>query len=321
MRSLARLFASVAASVALSGAAHAQSYPVKPVRFVVAFAPGGAADLVARLLGQKIGEQWGQAIVVENRGGAGGTVAAQQIAKSAPDGYTVLVTTSALPVSAALNPGAGYDAERDFVPVTLAASSPNIIVASPASGIRTLREAMDRAKSGKLNYATAGAGTTPHLSAEYLFKVLGKVDVVHVPYKGAGPAIQALVAGETELASIAISAAVPQVKGGKAIGLAVTSDKRVAALPEVPTVAEAGFPGFADYTWVGLFLPAGAPPEVVARLNEEAQKALRAPDVREKLAAVGFEPVGSGPREFAPYLKDELAKWGKVVKETGAKAE
>lgn len=307
--------------LAASAGAFAQSYPSKPVRFVVAFAPGGPADLVARLVAQRIGEQWGQQIVVENRGGAGGAVAAQAVARSPNDGYTVLVTTSALAVTPALNPNAGYDAMKDFVPVTLIASSPNLFVASPESGIRTLRDAIDRAKTAKLNYGTAGAGTTPHLSAEYLFKVLGKVDVQHIPYKGAGPAMQAVVAGQTQLASVAISAGVPHVKAGRAVGLAVTSAKRVPALPDVPTVAESGFPGFEDYTWVGLFLPAGTAPEIVARLNEEAQRALQSPDLREKLAGAGFEPAGSGPREFPPYLAEELSKWAKVVKETGAKAE
>ncbi len=311
-----------AALLAAAGTAAAQGYPNKPVRFVVSFAPGGAADVVGRFVAQKMNEQWGQQILVENRGGAGGAIAAQAVARTPADGYTVLVTTSAYAVTPALNPNAGYDAEKDLIPVTLLANSPNMFAASNASGIKTLKEAIEKAKTGKLNYGTAGAGTTPHLSAEYLFKVLGKVDVQHVPYKGAGPAMQALVAGETELASVAISAAVPQIKGGRAVGLAVTSAKRAPALPDVPTVAESGFAGFEDYTWVGLFVPAGTPPEVIAKLNEEAQKAVRSADVREKLAGVGFDAiVGVGPREFPPYLKEELAKWAKVVKETGAKAE
>jgi tripartite-type tricarboxylate transporter receptor subunit TctC len=316
LRTLAAVFA-----VAIAAPAAAQTYPARPVRFVVAFAPGGAADVVARFVGQKISEQWGQPVVVENRGGAGGNVAAQQVAKAPADGYTVLVTTSALAVSPSLTPNSGFDLGKDFIPVAIAASSPNIIVASTASGIRTLRDAIDKGQSGKLNYATAGAGTTPHLSGEYLFKVLGKVNVVHVPYKGAGPAVQAVVAGETELASVAVSAAVPQVKAGKITGLAVTSAKRLPALPDVPTVAESGFTGFEDYTWVGLFVPAGTPRDVVTRLNEEVQRAIAAPDVREKLAAVGFEPVGGTQREFAVYLDGEVAKWAKVVRETGAKAE
>ena len=321
MAGIRALLAAAMCLVSAGAFAQQQAYPAKPVRFVVAFAPGGPADLVARLIAQKIGDQWGQQVIVENRGGAGGAVAAQAVARAPADGYTVLVTTSSLAVTPALNPNAGYDAEKDFIPVTLIASSPNLFVASTQSGIKTLREAIDRAKSGKLNYGTAGAGTTPHLSAEYLFRVLGKVDVQHVPYKGAGPAMQAVVAGETELASVAISAGVPFVKGGRAVGLAVTSNKRVPALPDVPTVAESGFGGFEDYTWVGLFVPAGTPPEIVARLNAEAQAALRSPEVREKLAGAGFEPVGDGPREFAPYLRTELGKWAKVVKETGAKAE
>jgi len=320
MRTISRLFVAVALGAA-GTAALAQGYPAKPVRFVVAFAPGGPADIVARLVAQKLGDQWGQPVVVENRGGAGGNIAAQLVSKAAPDGYTVLVTTSAIAVNQSLTKTPGYDAEKDLIAAALVASSPNVIVAAPTLGANTLQEVVEKAKSGKLNYGTAGPGTTPHLSAEYLFKILAKVPVTHVPYKGGGPALAALMASEIELVSVAMPPAVPMIKSGKIRGIAVTSERRVAAIPDVPTVAESGFPGFADYTWVGLFVPAGTPADAVARLNGEVEKLLQQPDMRERLAAIGFEPMGGTPGQFADYLKTELVKWARVVRETGASAE
>jgi tripartite-type tricarboxylate transporter receptor subunit TctC len=320
MMPLARAFLALLL-IASTPAALAQAYPAKPVRFIVAFAPGGPADIVARLVALKLGEALGQPVVVENRAGAGGNVAAQVVAKAAPDGYTVLVTTSAIAVNQSLSKDPGYDVEKDLIPVAIVASSPNVIIASPALGANTLQEVIAKAQGGKLNYGTAGVGTTPHLTAEYLFKVLAKVQVVHVPYKGAAPALAAAMGGEIELASVAMPPAVPMIKAGKVRGIAVTSDRRVAALPDVPTVAESGFPGFADYTWVGLFLPLHAPPEIVAKLNAEVEKLLSQPDMRERLAASGFEPVGGTPRQFADYLKSELGKWARVVRETGVTAE
>jgi tripartite-type tricarboxylate transporter receptor subunit TctC len=184
-----------------------------------------------------------------------------------------------------------------------------------------MKQLIEKARSGKMNYGTAGAGTTPHLSAEYLFKNLAKVNITHIPYKGAGPAVAAAVAGEVEIASVAMPPAVSQVKGGRLIGLAVTSSKRVAALPDVPTVAESGFPGFEDYTWVGFFMPAGSPVEAVNRLNAEMNKLLATQDMKDRLAALGFEPVGGSPAEFGRYVSAEVQKWAKVVRETGAKSE
>jgi tripartite-type tricarboxylate transporter receptor subunit TctC len=306
---------------AVAPLASAQSYPAKPVRFVVAFAPGGPADIIARLVGAKLGESWGQPVVVENRAGAGGNLATAAVAKAPADGYTVLVNTSALAVNASLVPDPGYDAHKDFAPVIVVASSPNIILAHPGSGVRTLADALALGRQKGLNYGSAGNGTTPHLSAEYLFKVLAKIPTTHVPYKGAGPALTAALGGEVPVVSVAMPPSVPHVKAGKLVALAVTSTKRVAVLPDVPTVAESGFPGFDDYTWVGLFLPAASPGAAVERLNAEVGKILAAPEVKERLASLGFEPVGGSRGEFARYLKKELAHWGRVVKETGAKAE
>ena len=313
---------STALLLGFSAGAHAQTtYPTKPVKFVVAFAPGGPADIIARLLGQRLSESLGQPVVVENRAGAGGNVASGIVAKAAPDGYTLMINTSSLAVNVSLSKNPGFDAEKDFTLASVVASSPNLLVAYPGLKPKNLQEIVAEAKSGKLNYGTAGAGTTPHLTAEYLFKVLAKVDVTHIPFQGAGPALNATMGGQVEMASVALPAAVEMVKGGKVRGLAVTSNKRVAALPDVPTVAESGFPGFEDYTWVGVFAPSKTPPDVVQHLNSEINKILRSADFQTKLAGVGFEPVGGSTKEAADYLKTELAKWAKVVKETGTKVE
>jgi len=313
---------STALLLGLSAGTHAQNtYPTKPVKFVVAFAPGGPADIIARLLGQRLSESLGQPVVVENRAGAGGNVASGIVAKAAPDGYTLMINTSSLAVNVSLSKNPGFDAEKDFTLASVVASSPNLLVAYPGLKAKNLQEIVAEAKSGKLNYGTAGAGTTPHLTAEYLFKVLAKVDVTHIPFQGAGPALNATMGGQVEMASVALPAAVEMVKGGKVRGLAVTSNKRVAALPDVPTVAESGFPGFEDYTWVGVFAPSKTPPDVVQHLNSEINKILRSADFQAKLAGVGFEPVGGSTKEAADYLKTELSKWAKVVKETGTKVE
>lgn len=313
---------STALLLGISAGTHAQTtYPTKPVKFVVAFAPGGPADIIARLLGQRLSESLGQPVVVENRAGAGGNVASGIVAKAAPDGYTLMINTSSLAVNVSLSKNPGFDAEKDFTLASVVASSPNLLVAYPGLKAKNLQEIVAEAKSGKLNYGTAGAGTTPHLTAEYLFKVLAKVDVTHIPFQGAGPALNATMGGQVEMASVALPAAVEMVKGGKVRGLAVTSNKRVAALPDVPTVAESGFPGFEDYTWVGVFAPSKTPPEVVQHLNSEINKILRSADFQAKLAGVGFEPVGGSTKEAADYLKTELTKWAKVVKETGTKVE
>jgi tripartite-type tricarboxylate transporter receptor subunit TctC len=310
--------------LALSMAGHAQAqsptgYPNKPVKFVVAFAPGGPADIIARLLGQRLSDSIGQPVVIENKAGAGGSVASGLVAKAPADGYTLMLNTSSFAVNASLSKNTSFDAEKDFVLASVVASSPNLLVAYPGLKAKNLQEIMVEAKSGKLNYGTAGAGTTPHLTAEYLFKVLGKVNVTHIPFQGAGPALAATLGGQVEMASVALPAAVEMVKGGKLRGLAVTSDKRVASLTEVPTVAESGFPGFEDYTWVGVFAPSKTSTEVVNYLNLEISKILRSADFQAKLALVGFEPVGGTPKDAADYLKVEINKWAKIIKETGVK--
>jgi tripartite-type tricarboxylate transporter receptor subunit TctC len=311
-----------AAALGASSSLWAQAaWPNKPVKFVVAFAPGGPADIIARILGQKLGEALGQSIVVENRGGAGGSIASSIVAKAEADGYTLLINTSSYAVNPAMARTQTFDAEKDLVLASLVASSPNLIVASPKLKAKTLREVMVEAQSGQYNYGSAGAGTTPQLSAEYLFKVLGKVNVTHVPFQGAGPALNATMGGQIELASVALPAAVELVKAGKVVGLAVTSSKRVAAIPDVPTVAESGFPGFEDYTWVGVFAPARTPEAIVQRLKQEVAAIQRQSDFQAKLATAGFEVMGGSTTEAQNFLRAELTKWARVVKETGAKAD
>jgi len=303
-------------------AAHAigQTYPAKPVRIIVPFAPGGPTDIVARLLGQKLSESLGQQMVIESRAGAGGNVGTAAVAKSPPDGYSMLITSSAFAVNVSLSPNAGYD-PGDFVPVANLAKQANMIYAHPDLPARTLAELLALAKRGKMAYASPGSGTTPHLTAENLFNVTAKLDVTAIHFKGAGQAVVAVMGGEPRVGVGAVSGPLAQIKAGKLRGIAVSSAARLAALPDVPTFAEAGFPGVEDYTWIGMFVPAGTPPAIVQRLNEATNAALRTPELRERLEAVAFEPVGGTPQQFADYLKSEIPKWGRVVRAGNIKIE
>jgi tripartite-type tricarboxylate transporter receptor subunit TctC len=300
--------------------AFGQAWPAKPVRIIVPFPPGGITDILARLMAAKLGDTWGQNVIVENRVGAGGNIGVVAVAHSAPDGYTFLVTSTSIAVNMTLNANPGFDVEKDFVPVINVASSPNMIITNEA-GPKSLRELIDQSRSGGLIYGSAGAGTTPHLTAEYLFKNLAGLKVTHVPYKGAAPAVTAALGGEVVAVSVAMTTAVPHIKSGKLRGLAVTSRARMPVLPDVPTVQEAGFAGFEDYTWVGMFAPAGTPRPVVDKVNAGVNAFLAQPDVRERLASLAFDPIGGSSDAFAAYLKTEVAKWAKVIKETGAKIE
>ena len=320
MITLRAVLAALALALALaSPAVHPQAYPSKPIRFVVPFAPGGPADITARLVQPKLPDLLGQPIIVDNRAGAGGNIGAAQVAKSPPDGYTVLLTTSALAVNVTLFPNAGYDAERDFIPVAQLATQPNMVYVNPAVPAKSLAELLALAKASKLAYASPGSGTTPHLTAEMLFRVLAKVDMTPIHFRGAGPAVAAVVGGEPGIGCGAISGPLAQIKAGKLRPIAVSSSQRLATLPDVPTLAEVGFPDLHDYTWIAVFVPAGTPSEIVQKLNEELNRAIQSPDVRERLEALAFEPVGGSQAQFAEYVKAEIAKWGKVVRETGAK--
>jgi tripartite-type tricarboxylate transporter receptor subunit TctC len=295
--------------------AHAQTWPAKPVKIVIPFAPGGPADIMARLEGQKLSESLGEQFIVESRAGAGGNIGAAAVAKSPPDGYTILLTTSALAVNVTLTPNAGYDAERDLIPVVVIAKQANLVFVHPSVKATTLAELLAVAKGAKLAFASPGSGTTPHLTAENIFNVISKLDMPAVHFRGAGPSAAAVVGGEPPIGVGAISTPLPFVKSGKLRAIAVSSASRVAALPEVPTFAESGFPGIEDETWIALFLPAGSAPEIVQKLNAAVNQALQSADLRERLAALAFEPVGGTPQQFAAYFKSEIAKWGKVVRE------
>lgn len=306
--------------LSMTAPAAAQTYPARPVKFVVA-STGSPQDVIGRLFAQKIQESWGQPVVVENRAGAGALISIQTVVKAPADGYTILVSSTAFAVTPWMYAQHGYDSERDFIPVGLLASAPNVLVTSPASGLRTLKEVVERARSGKVQYGSPGYGTTPQLSAEYLFKSLARVDVLHVPYKGIPPVITAAISGEVDVASTALPPAVPHIKAGRLVGLAVTSGSRNPAIPDVPTIAEAGFTGFEDESWVGVWLPAATPAPVVARLKDELDRAVAASDLRDKLRAIGFEASTLRGEAFAQMVKRELDKWQRVVKETGAKVE
>ena len=316
------LIAGTAACIAPHAAwSQGAGWPNKPIKLVVAFAPGGPADIIARFLSQRLSDRLKQSVVVENRGGAGGNIAAQAVARAEPDGYTLLVSTSAFAVNPALSRKAGYDPLKDFATAGIVAGTPNLLVASPALPVKTLADVFKLAKTQNLSFGTAGGGTTPHLSAEYLFKSLAKVNIVHAPYTGASPALSAVMGNQIELASVALPAAVALVKADKVKPLAVTSAKRVATMPNVPTVAELGFPGFNFTTWVGLFAPAKTPSAIVDRINSELNLILFIPEFQQQLDQAGFSPIGGSVNKSTDYLKAELMKYAKVVKETGITAE
>jgi len=298
---------------------NAQSYPTKPIRIVVAFPPGGPVDIIARLLAPRITDALGQPVVVENRAGAGGNVPASQVAKAPADGYTILAHSSAYAVNPSLTPNAGYDAEKDFVPVAIVAAQPNLIIVHAEFPAKSLAELLQMAQREKLAYASPSSGTTPHLTAENLFRVRARVDITHVPFKGGGPATAAVLGGQPPIGSMAAGGPMSNIKAGKLRALAVSSSRRLASLPEVPTLGELGFPGMEDYTWVGLFLPAGTPAEIAQKLNDVVLRAVQSPEVRERLDALAFEATAQPLRETAAYVRAEIVKWGKVVRETGAR--
>jgi len=299
--------------------AFAQGYPSKPVHFIVAFAPGGPVDVVARLVASKVQDLLGQPAVVENRPSASGNLGAEVVAKAAPDGYSLLVTSSAFAVNLTLFSNPGYKA-RDFVPIVQAATQPNVIVVNAEFPAKTLAELLEMAKTTKLAYASPGTGTTPHLTGEHIFRAIAKVDVVHVPHKGAGPAASAVVSGQPPIGSLAVTAPIPFIRSGRLRALAISNATRHPLLPDVPTFVELGYP-IEEYTWVAFFAPAGTPPEVVQKLNVAINRALQMADVRERLEALTLEPIGGPPEKFAEYLSAEIAKWGEVVKQTGAKVD
>ncbi len=301
----------------------AQNYPTKPIRFIVPFAAGGGTDFVARIVGQKLTEALGQPLVIDNRGGAGGAIGTELAARAAPDGYSLLLG-SAGPL--AIQPGMPgrlpYDPLQDFAPITLVSSMPYVLVAHPSLPAKNVQEliALARAKPGQLNFGAPGSGTTTHLATE-LFKMLAKIDVVHVPYKGVAPALTDLLAGQVQFMSGDLSTVMPQVKAGRLRALAVTGAQRSTIVPELPTIAESGVPGYAASGWFGVLAPAATPRSIITRLNTVIVKGLMSADARERLAALGGEVVANTPAEFAAYLRDDLAKWSKLIKALGLKPE
>jgi tripartite-type tricarboxylate transporter receptor subunit TctC len=307
--------------VASPGSAPAQDYPAKPITFLVAFAPGGVADGIGRLIAQKLGEALKQTVVVENRGGAGGNLAAKQVAGAAPDGYTVLVTTTALAINETLHRNKGFAAD-DLATVAIVASSPEAFAVNTANPAASLSEFLASAKGKPINFGSAGVGSGSHIAAEYFFKEIAKVPATHVPFQGGAPAINAAIGNHIDLLSITLGGGlVAQVRGGKLKGFGVMDPKRVTAMKDVPTFAEAGFPGFHAASWVGLFVPAKTPIAVVAKLNGAIDEIVKQPDFRERLASLGFEPVIGNQAAAAKRFKDDVAEWGKRVSALGLKVE
>jgi len=300
----------------------AQEYPAKPIRVVVPFPPGGGTDLMARSVMQKLGESLGATMIIDNRGGAGGSIGSDIVAKSPADGYTLLIISGAHAINPSLYPKLPYDSVRDFAPVTMFTSGPGLLVVHPSVPAKTVKEFIALAKSrpGQLNYASAGIGTPPHLAGE-LFKTMAGVDIVHVPYKGNGPAYTDLIGGHVSVMFPTIPTAIPHVRAGKLRALAVTTRSRTPIAPELPPISESGVPGYDVSSWYGLLAPAGTPAAVVSRLQREIAKVLRSPDVGEKLTAQGLDLVGSTPDAFAAVIKSEIMKWAKVVKASGARAD
>jgi tripartite-type tricarboxylate transporter receptor subunit TctC len=319
VRSLAALLVCFAGFL---GSAEAQPYPAKPVRVIVPFAPGGPTDVIARIVAQKLSENLGQQFVVENRAGAGGNIGMAAVAKAAPDGYTVLVSSSSIVVNPSLYANIPFDAVRDFAPVTYAAASPNVLVVHPSVDAKSVREliALIKANPGKFSFATPGIGTTPDLSG-HLFKLALGLDLVAVPFNGAGPAITSTIGNQTPIAFTALPPTTPHVKSGALRALAVTSKTRSSALPDVPTLAEAGVAGQEADTLQGVLVPAGTPKEIIDTLHREIVRIVALPEVKERLAGLGFDPVANRPEEFAAQIRAEIAKWGKVVKDANIKVE
>ncbi|HEV7821546.1 MAG TPA: tripartite tricarboxylate transporter substrate binding protein, partial [Burkholderiales bacterium] len=311
-----------AALLCIAGVAAAQTYPVKPIRMLIGFAPGGGTDIVGRIVAQKLGEALGHQVIADNRAGASGQLAAELVAKAAPDGYTIMMAhiaaISILPSLSKLP----YDPLKDFAPISLAAIGPNLLVVHPSLPVRSVKEliALAKARPGELQFASAGAGTVQHLAGE-LFKLQAKVDMLHVPYKGSGQSIVDLIAGQVHMDFDSVPPVINYVRQGRLRALAVTSAKRFSLLPDIRTIEESGVPGFDMSTWWGLVAPAAMGKDAIGRLQTETVKLLRQPDVKEKIAFAGAETVGNTPEEFAAYIRTETAKYARIVKAANIKLE
>ena len=307
----------------LPGVVTAQAqYPVKPVRLVVPFPPGGGSDTLARIIGVKLGDAFGQQVVIDNRPGGGTNIGAEIAARSLPDGYTVLMGNISHAINVTLYSKLGYDLVKDFAPVSLLASTPNIVVVHPSVPVKSVKEliALARAQPDKLNYASSGSGSSAHLAAE-LFSSMAGVKMNHIPYKGGGPAVIALVGGQCQVGFATTPSVIQHIKSGKMRGLAVTSAQRSPLTPDLPTLNESGLAGYEAGTWYGFLVPAATPKAIVTRLHAESVKALKQPDTRERTDTAGFDIIASSPAEFGAYIRTEIAKWAKVVRSTGIRAD
>ncbi len=315
-------FFAVAIAAAEFAAAQTEIYPARPVQLIVAFPPGGSVDVVARLVAPRLSESLGQAVIIDNRSGASGNIGTEFAARARPDGYTLLIHTIPFVANVHLYSPLPYDALNDFVPIALLSSSPSVLVVHPSVPARSVGELLQLAKSkpGALNYSAAGAGTNPHIAGE-LFNMLGNVDIVAIQYKGGGPALVAALGGEIVITFPNISEAVPHVNAGRLRALGVTGARRSAALPEVPTIAESGVPGYEFVTWHGVLAPRGTPREIVVLLNEKLRAVLRSPELSARFAQMGLDVIASSPEEFSAHLKNELEKWGKLIRERRMRVE
>jgi tripartite-type tricarboxylate transporter receptor subunit TctC len=325
LRRALRLIPLVLGVVLAPGPAGAQapdSWPSRPIRFILPFPPGGGTDILGRLIAERLTANLGQPVVTENRGGAGGNVGAEAAAKSAPDGYTIVLVAPSLTISPSLYSKLNYDPVKDFAPVSLVATVPNVMVTNPAVPANTLAEFIRLAKSkpGEMNFGSGGSGTSNHLAGE-LFNIVAGVKLVHVPYKGVNLAMNDVLSGRIQLVVIGIPATVPNIKAGKLRALALVAPRRSPVLPDVPTVAEAGLPNFEVTTWYGILAPAGTPRPIVVRLNAELAKIMHSPELKDRLDALATDPVTSTPEEFAGLIKREIVKWREVVREAGLKAD
>ncbi len=322
MRKTLTLIAALALA-ACSAVSSAQNFPAKPIRFLVGFAPGGSTDIVARLIAQKLSENLGQQVVVDNRTGAGGIIAAEALAKAPPDGHTIFAcTTGNFAIIPYLYKTVPYNADKDLVPVTQTGSLPYIIVVHPSLPVKNVKEfiAFAKAHPGQINYASSGVGSASHLSPE-MFKSIAGINIVHVPYKGTGQAIGDLLAGQVVMMFDQPVSTLPHVKAGKLRVLAITSGKRFPTLPDIPTVAESGLPGFEAISWAGVCVPGGTPKEIINRLQTEIANVLKLPEIRDRLLRDGIEPIGSTPEQFHAHIEREKVKWSKVVRDSGARVD
>ena len=302
--------------------ASAQDYPSRPVRFILPFPPGGGTDILGRIISERLAANLGQPVVTENRGGAGGNVGAEAAARSSPDGYTIVLVAPSLAISPTLYSKLNYDPVKDLAPVSLVATVPNVMITHPSVQAQTLQEfiALARQRPGAMNFGSGGSGTSNHLAGE-LFNIVTGTKLVHIPYKGVNLAMQDVLSGQVHLVFIGIPAAAPHIKAGRLRALALVAPQRTPALPEVPTVAEAGLKDFEVTTWYGIMAPAATPRPIVMRLNTELVKVMHAPETKERLAAMATDPLTSTPEEFGAYLKQEIAKWGDVVRKANLKAD